>query len=63
MEDEKSAIIPVARIQYKPFHHFDVKAEALVNRVCPPPNAGLELEHLRRTHHQTVLSTESTKSS
>lgn len=31
---------------HTPLHHFNVEAEALVNGIGFPSNAGLELEHL-----------------
>lgn len=40
---------------HRPLHHFNIKAETLVNWVSFPPNAGLQLEHLRLVQDKTVL--------
>lgn len=40
---------------HRPLHHFNIKAETLVNGVGFPPNAGLEFEHLRLVQDETVL--------
>ena len=39
----------------RPLHHFDVETETLVDGVGLPSDTGLQLEHLRWTHHQTIL--------
>lgn len=40
---------------HQPLHHLDVEAEALVDGVGLPPDAGLELEHLGLVHDEAVL--------
>lgn len=44
-----------AETENKPFYHFNIEAEALVDGVGPPPDARLELEHFRWTQNQAVL--------
>lgn len=43
-------------MSHGPLHHFDIKAEALVNGVCFPPNAGLELESLWLIQDEAILT-------
>lgn len=45
----------VPALVHQPLHHLDVKAEALVDGVGLPPNAGLEFEHLSLVHDEAVL--------
>ena len=40
---------------HRPLHHFNIKAETLVNGVSFPPNAGLEFEHFRLVQDETIL--------
>lgn len=40
---------------HRPLHHFDIKAETLVDGVCFPPDARLEFEHLWLVQHKTIL--------
>lgn len=40
---------------HRPLHHFDIKAEALIDGVRFPPNARLELKHLRLVHDHAIL--------
>lgn len=45
---------------HRPLHHFNIEAETLVDGVRFPPNAGLELEHLRLVEDKTVLQNKHT---
>lgn len=44
-----------AALVHQPLHHLDVEAEALVDGVGLPPDAGLEFEHLGLVQDEAVL--------
>lgn len=47
--------VQAAALVHQPLHHLDVEAEALVDGVGLPPNAGLEFEHLGLVHDEAIL--------
>lgn len=47
-------------MNHRPLHHFDIKAEALIDGVGFPPNTGLELEHLWLIQDEAILKDEHT---
>lgn len=56
LRKKKSAVICRSKeSENKPFHHFNIKAESLVDGVCPSPDTRLELEHFRWTQNQSIL--------
>lgn len=56
LREKKCAIIcRSGETENKPFHHFNIKAESLVDWICSSSDARLELEHFRWTQNQSVL--------